>query len=312
MTVTWSLSELFARNGTKPKTDPNLERWRSLLYWAAQTPHYWAQSGLMADASVLASPSAIQARLRQFEPIPLKYFLANAESFRSGHTRLLPTQAPWSFWDTPARIAVVQPWFRCADPIRTFARQQDTGLTARDVDQFDPDVLVASPAQLLRLSRYRIRRGPRRGIIAIQAPGMYGLSELEREWLWQRFHVPLFQQLRGFQGELLAAECDAQVGLHVNAAAAHWEVRQQQLVYTSLVDLRHPVLRLSSGWLGDLETSRCGCGCLSARLFPYESKSMVRTGRVELPRVAPLEPKSSASASSATFAQGQTPIVAKA
>ena len=302
MTVTWSLSEMFARAGAKTKPDPELERWRSLLYWAAQTPHYWAQSGLMADASVLGSPSALRARLRQFEPVSLKHFLANAKSFRSGYTRLLPTQEPWSFWDTPASIAVVHPWFCCAEPIRTFARQQHIGYTARDVDQFEPDVLVASPAQLLRLSRYRIRRGPHRAIIAIQAPGMSPLSELEREWLWQRFHVPLYQQVRGFQGELLAAECDAQVGLHVNAAAAHWEVRKQELMFTSLVDLRHPVLRLSSGWHGDLETSRCGCGCLSARLFPYELKSMVRTGRVELPRVTPLEPKSSASASSATSA----------
>ena len=35
--------------------------------------------------------------------------------------------------------------------------------------------------------------------------------------------------------------------------------------------------------------------------------AMVRTGRLELPRVAPLEPKSSASTNSATFARGEQP-----
>jgi hypothetical protein len=310
MTVTWSLSEIFSRAAAKHRLDPELERWRSLLYWAAQTPHYWAQSAVLADASVLSSATAIRAALRNFEPLSIRQLLSAPSQFRSGYSRPSAPQPIWTFWDTPARVVAVNPWFRCSEPCRTLAKRQAIGLTARDVDRFEPDVLVASPANLLRLSRYRIR-SPQRALIAIQAPGMRALTEGERDWLWRRFQVPLYQQLRGFQGELLAAECDAQVGFHANPAQAHWEVRNQELVYTSLTNLRHPTLRLESGWKGDLETSRCGCGCLSARLFPYDSKALVRTGRVELPRVAPLEPKSSASASSATFAQGQTLIVAK-
>jgi hypothetical protein len=308
MTVIWSLSELFSGVTQKAKLDPELERWRALLYWAAQTPHYWAQSGLLAQASVLNSVSAIRSHLRQVPTVALKDFLAKPRNFRSGYPRLVAPQPAWTFWDTPARIAVIHPWFRSEAPVRSFPVVDSLRSIAGKLERFEADVWVGTPTQLLRLSHMRVN-GPRRALIPIQGPGMRALSEGERDWLWHRFHVPLYQQLRGFQGELLAAECDAQVGYHVNHAAAKWESRQQELIYTSLVDLRHPVLRLASGWQGDLETSRCTCGCLSARLFPYEEKGLVRTGRVELPRVAPLEPKSSASANSATFAQGQASMV---
>lgn len=43
----------------------------------------------------------------------------------------------------------------------------------------------------------------------------------------------------------------------------------------------------------------------SVSLALPNTTAMVRTGRLELPRVAPLEPKSSASANSATFARGE-------
>jgi phenylacetate-coenzyme A ligase PaaK-like adenylate-forming protein len=168
---------------------------------------------------------------------------------------------------------LVHPWFRAEEPARPFPATEPLAKTAKALNRYAPDVIVASPGVLTRLAQTDLKI-PRRAIIAVQGPGTAMLREAERELLWKRFKVPVFQQLRGFQGELLAAECDAQVGFHVNAATAHWETYRQELLYTSLFDLRHPVLRLATGWYGDLETSRCGCGCLSARLFPYERQTL--------------------------------------
>ncbi len=50
--------------------------------------------------------------------------------------------------------------------------------------------------------------------------------------------------------------------------------------------------------------ARRACQCRPAAV---RRRAMVRTGRLELPRVAPLEPKSSASTNSATFALGAHP-----
>jgi len=269
MTVTWSLSQLFSQAGHPPEVNADVERWRTLLHWAAQTPYYWRQSGMFAEAAVRDSVTAIRSELNSIKPVELDWFLKNAAKFRSGYTRLVAPQRCSSFWETKAKIALVRPWFRTEEPARSFPGPEPLSKTAKSINRFEPDVLVAPTGHLVRLVRTAVEP-PRRALIAIQSPGMNMIREADRELLWQRFKVPLYQQLRGFQGELLATECDAQVGFHANEATAHWEVRRQMLLYTSFVDLRHPVLRLASGWSGDLETSRCGCGCLSLRIFPYE------------------------------------------
>ena len=268
MTITWSLPELFSRATRAPVSNPEVERWKDLLHWAAQSPYYWKQSAQLADMAACESASAIRSQLRALPPMPLDWFLKNADQFRSGYSRTPASQRCTSFWETPANIVLVRPWFPTSDA-RTVDGSAPVAQTVKAINRLKPDVLVAPPGMMLKLVRSPLET-PRRALIAIHTPGAPLLRESERDLLWQRFKVPLYQQLRGFQGELLAAECDAQVGFHANEAIAHWELRRQELVYTSLMNLRHPVLRLGAGWYGDLETSRCGCGCRSIRLFPYE------------------------------------------
>ncbi len=190
---------------------------------------------------------------------------------------MLAPQKRSTFWEIEGSIALVHPWFQTEEPARSFTKIEPLAKTAKAVNRFEPDVLVASRSTILRLMKTTLA-APKRAMIVIHSPGAAMMQEVERDALWRRFKVPVYQQLRGFQGELLAAECDAQVGFHAHAAMAHWEAEGQDLLYTSLFDLRHPVLRLAPGWSGDLETSRCGCGVLSPRLFPYESKiSRIRT-----------------------------------
>jgi hypothetical protein len=41
------------------------------------------------------------------------------------------------------------------------------------------------------------------------------LAPVDREALWRAFHVPVFEQIIGARGQLLAAECEAHDGVHI-------------------------------------------------------------------------------------------------
>jgi len=73
------------------------------------------------------------------------------------------------------------------------------------------------------------------------------VSEADRERWWRRFGVPVFEQIIGERGELLAAECEAHDGLHLVDEAGR-----------------------SLG--GELDESPCGCGRKSPRLKFEEKK----------------------------------------
>jgi hypothetical protein len=80
--------------------------------------------------------------------------------------------------------------------------------------------------------------------------------------MWVAWRAPVFEQFRGFQGELLAWECEAFAGLHFDNEAAVWEERSGELLVTSLVNLRHPAWRLATGRLGRVEQGACNCGSM--------------------------------------------------
>lgn len=76
------------------------------------------------------------------------------------------------------------------------------------------------------------------------------LTEFERERLWRAFHVPVFEQMIGEDCALLAGECEAHNGLHVE----------------------------SSKVAGDheMDSSPCGCGRTEPRLVSGEPAEVVR------------------------------------
>jgi len=80
-------------------------------------------------------------------------------------------------------------------------------------------------------------------VIALESRGDPLLSMEERAWLWRAFRVPVFEQIIGPDGELLAAECEAHDGLHIEIPGLSW-----------------------SGY--QLEMSPCGCGRKTPRLQP--------------------------------------------
>ncbi len=110
-------------------------------------------------------------------------------------------------------------------------------------------------------------RGARR-VIAYTKLGDPLLSNEHRDRMWRAFELPVFEQLRGLDGELLGAECEAHDGLHLETESAIFEILEGELLVTSLLDLRYPIMRLRTSLCGTIDRRACACGAASARFLP--------------------------------------------
>ena len=93
------------------------------------------------------------------------------------------------------------------------------------------------------------------------------LSTIDRDGLWQRYGVPMFEHLTGMDGALLAWECESHSGLHVMEENVVFELVQGELLLTSLTDLAQPTLQMRTGWSARIETEPCDCGRHGRRLI---------------------------------------------
>ena len=66
-------------------------------------------------------------------------------------------------------------------------------------------------------------RGAAEDTFWLESPGEAQLTGEERERLWRAFRVPIFEQIIGPRGKLLAAECEAHDGLHIETSGLRWE-----------------------------------------------------------------------------------------
>jgi hypothetical protein len=107
------------------------------------------------------------------------------------------------------RTAVLVPWFRSRDPIRVFAEGWN-----EDAQRFAPQAIAATLPQLEALAGVV---PVSHATIVLRREGEPRLAEAEREWLWQGFHVPAFEQIIRCDGTLFAAECEAHNGLHLES-----------------------------------------------------------------------------------------------
>jgi phenylacetate-coenzyme A ligase PaaK-like adenylate-forming protein len=159
-------------------------------------------------------------------------------------------------------------------------------LRRRRLVRFRPNILAGPVGVLRALAEGAEDRGapvPRvsRAVIAFSLPLHGFLSEEARDLFWRVFQVPVFGQLLGFEGEMLAWECEAHEGLHIDDRNAVFELDEhsggdRELLLTSLVNLRTPVLRFGTGLTGIIEHSTCGCGLNGPRLLGLRRRSLSR------------------------------------
>ncbi len=74
------------------------------------------------------------------------------------------------------------------------------------------------------------------------------VSEADREMLWRRFRVPVFEQIVGRHGALLAAECEAHHGLHIESEIIGPRWRETHRI----------------------DESKCACGRTTARIISLD------------------------------------------
>jgi phenylacetate-coenzyme A ligase PaaK-like adenylate-forming protein len=136
--------------------------------------------------------------------------------------------------------AILVDGFRPSGNTRVFEK----GWT-EEAAQFGPAAIAGTPSQLDALRAASIP-SLRNALIALVRPGEPPLTEDDRARLWRAFRVPVFEQRIDQSGRLLAAECEAHDGLHVES----------------------PDASPRSGEV--LETEPCGCGRTTPRLIAPE------------------------------------------
>jgi len=140
----------------------------------------------------------------------------------------------------PARIALVDSGLRAGPNMREFTAAEMSFLSA-----WAPAVLVAPLRLALSLADEK-RRGSfsvpslHTAIVVLTSVDEAPLDDCHRDLLWSAFGVPIFEQLRGPDGAIIARECEVHDGLHI-------------------VDSSHDLR-------GDIVTDPCACGSEAPRL----------------------------------------------
>lgn len=249
-----------------------LANFRRLLAAALGTQYYrpWLEAASLHTPQLIQALDSIEAALKMLPPVDPEVFLRRREEFRSPAAPPPPPQLFYPYRAAP-RTAVLAEGFRPGRRLRVFPN----GL-GRRLTWFRPQA-VAGPLEKLGKLAEMLRSGALKipplthAVIVFVRVDQAPLSEEDRERLWRCYQVPVYQQLLGFSGELLAWECEAHQGLHVVPEAALFENHlvhgRPRLLATSLVDLAHPMLRLVSACQGHLTHSLCGCGQAGERLM---------------------------------------------
>jgi hypothetical protein len=86
------------------------------------------------------------------------------------------------------------------------------------------------------------------------------LDDVFRVMLWQRFGVPIYELLVGPHNTLLAAECEAHEGWHIQPETEVFFAGEE------IACRRRSQPPIYTGWIGSIEFQPCACGHKSIRL----------------------------------------------
>lgn len=143
-----------------------------------------------------------------------------------------------------------------------------------DLENFAPQVLVGSASDLLRLhSRTAQPTALKLGsvdhaIFVLTQCGHSPLSDVMRVSLWQAYGVPLFELFIGPRGRLLASECEAHEGWHVEPGT-HFSLVQRKLLLE--VRLRKGI---QTGLTAEFDHTLCPCGREGLRLVNIDGHAV--------------------------------------
>lgn len=253
---------------------PRQRKWERVLAAALTAPRY---RSMRARLEWARHTSRFRIDCEFADPVDLRDFVAHVDEFRSSRgpdPEPAPLAPPWP----GARGGLaLRPWFPLESSVSILQR-----CGFEEVARRSPELIAGGVETLRELAASMVERKQRLsslrwGAIVWAGPGRAAMAPPDRGLFWRAFGVPVWEQFRGFHGELLAEQCEAAEGWHLNEENSIWEVpghRTGVMRVTSLVNLRHPVLRLESGVEGRLAAGPCQCGREGPRAIP--AGAMVR------------------------------------
>lgn len=175
-------------------------------------------------------------------------------------SRALPS--PASPHQRIAQISATSRLFNSAQP---FSRDR-----WHKLQSFRPEVLVGSASDLQRL--YRLNQPGSfalssidHAVFVLTQCGRGPLSDVLRVSLWQAFGVPLYELFIDSHGRLLASECEAHEGWHVEPGIGFSLVQRKLLV-------DGPFRKgVSTGLTAEFDDSPCPCGREGMRLINIDA-----------------------------------------
>jgi hypothetical protein len=143
---------------------------------------------------------------------------------------------------------------------RYFSHAQDD-----ELQKYGPEILLGSSEDLLKLAELVERRcldlrKLDRAVFVLTNCRDMPLRDTARVIFWQAFGVPVYELLLGGDGSLLAAECEAHEGWHIESGVTFSSV-QGQLWYS----IRRGYSS-GTGLAGHVEAQPCPCGRTGKRL----------------------------------------------
>ena len=141
-----------------------------------------------------------------------------------------------------------------------------------ELESYRPRVLIGRAAELQRLAEH-VELGMLdldcvdHAIVVLTHYGGKPISDVLRVALWQRFGVPIYELYIGPDGSLLASECAAHEGWHLEPGT------QFALLDDELILDSEGNFGLRTGLTGSLESTPCACGRAGERLLDLEAVS---------------------------------------
>ncbi len=114
-------------------------------------------------------------------------------------------------------------------------------------------------------------------VIVFTSLGDSPLADHHRDLLWHAFHVPVFEQLRGWDGAVVARECEVHDGLHLEPTAIVAQMQNGELIATQLTSLDEPIVRVRTGFTAEIVSDHCECGLDTPRLLNLATRSKAGT-----------------------------------
>ena len=250
----------------------------SFLKAVEHTRHYKTQS-LLADqlGKMEMGKMEISSWLARLPKVELVDYLKNGDRFKSDKPPRLRKRSFVHPCPSRPRTAVLAEGFRFSARYNRIDDYRDPRLA-----RLKPES-IAAPLDTLRALARGIESGHlwipalTHSVVAFAGLVEGPLSEEDLDLFWRVFQVPIHEQFYGFGGELLAWECEAHQGLHINPKSAVFEEGNGEELLVSLIGNPYqPVFRLVSGLCGSLVSTQCACGMEGPRI----TNLMRRTERI--------------------------------